>query len=152
MRSRNGFTLIELVTVIIILSILALTVTVKWPSKVINLNAQTKAFVADIRHTQNLSATRGIRYYLIITSATTYTIRDFNGNNGENYVLGSSITFGTLTNLPNSLIAFDGQGTPYSNTSIPGTALAGNATITLNSSDGSSKIVTITQITGQVSP
>lgn len=150
--SELGFTLIELVIIIVILAIVTVTVRSMWPSQVINLEAQTRAFVADIRYTQNLSETRGVRYSLTITSPTTYTIQDFNGANVKNYGLGSGISFGNLTNLPNSLIAFDGQGIPYNNTLIPGTSLTADASITLNSADGSSKTVTITQITGQVSP
>jgi len=150
-RSEAGFTLLELVIVIIVLAILAATISPMWPYKTINLNIQARALVSDIRYTQNLAVTRGVRYYLTLTSSTTYRILDLNGGNITNYTLGSGITFGTLTNLPNSLIAFDGQGTPYSNTTIPGTPLAANATIRLNASDGSNTTVTITQITGQVS-
>ena len=146
-----GFTFIELVITILVLAILATTIRSMWPSKAINLNAQARALVADIRYTQNLAATSGLRYSLTITSSNTYKIMDVNGGNIKNYTLGSGITFSSWTNLPNSLIAFDGQGTPYSNTSIPGTPLATNATITLTSTDGSNKTVTVIQITGQVS-
>ena len=150
-RTKSAFTMIELVVVISILAILAAITMPLWPTESINLNAQAQALVADIQYTQNLSETRGIRYHLKKTSSTTYIISDASGGNVTNYTLGSAITFGILTNLPNSLIAFDGQGAPYSNIAIPGTPLTTNAAIVLNSSDGTSRTVTITHTTGQVS-
>lgn len=150
-RYQDGFSFIELIIVITLLGILAMSVMSMWPSNAINLNAQTRAFVADIRYTQNLAVTRGVRYYLTLSSATTYNIRDFNGGDLKTYTLGSGISFGNVTNLPNSLIAFDGHGTPYTNATLPGNLLTANATIALNASNGSSHIVTITQTTGQVS-
>ena len=150
-RSEAAFTLIELIITIIILTILAAATRAIWPTENITLNAQAQALVADIQYTQNLSETRGVRYYLKKTSSVTYTISDVNGGNLTAHTLGSGMTFGTLTNLPNSLVAFDGQGVPYSNITIPGTALTTNATIILNASNGNSRTVTITHTTGQVS-
>lgn len=152
MKKRDdAFTLIELIVIILILAMIAFAMRSVRMSSLVNLNAQAQALVSDIRYTQNLAATRGIRYYLIITSSTTYSILDINGNNVKNYSLGTGITFGDLTNLPNSLVAFDEQGTPYSNTLVPGSPLNANASIILNASDGSSRTITIIQTTGQVS-
>ncbi len=151
-RREAGFTIIELVVVIIVLAIIAIAVFSRWPSGSINLGAQAKALVSDIRYAQNLSVTSGQRYYLRISPPATYTISNYAGSGLTTYTLSSGMTFGTLTNLPNSLVAFDGQGTPYTNLTMPGAALAATATIQLKAQDGSSTNVTITPGTGLVGP
>jgi hypothetical protein len=69
------------------------------------------------------------------------------GNTTE--TLNSGITFGTFTNLPSNLIAFDSNGAPYTNTSLPGTALSSTATMPLTG-DGSTETISISPQTGRV--
>lgn len=154
-QSQSGFTLIELLAVIVIAGILALMVTLQWPTG-INLGGQARQLANDIRYTQGLAMTKGQRYYLIKQSATTYQILNAAGTpillptGSTTMTLNSGITFGTFTNLPNNLIAFDSRGTPYTTSTSPGTALAATATMTLVSGSASSS-VTISPQTGQVS-
>lgn len=151
----NGFTLVELLIVIAIISILTVTVLPKWQAGGINLGAQANQLASDIRYTQSLAMTSGQRYYLIKQSSNTYQILNASGSpitlafGGTTMTLNSGITFGTLTNLPNSLIAFDGKGTPYTTSTSPGTILASTATMPLVSGS-TTKTISITPETGRV--
>lgn len=152
----HGFTLIELVVVLILISILAVGVYIAWPTTTINLGAEADQIADDLRYTQSLSMTKGARYRWTKVSSTTYQIQDSSGNpvllalGSSTATLNSGITFGTFTNLPNNLIVFNGQGVPYTDTGSPGTTLASAATITVTAS-GQTKIISITPQTGQVS-
>jgi len=152
----QGFTLIELIIVIIIIAILAVLPFFNWPAASISLDGQAQQLANDIRYTQSLSMTKAQRYRLVITTGTSsYQILNSSGtvarfaSGNTTVTLNTGISFGTLTNLPNSLIVFDGDGTPYTDTGAPGTALAANASIPLQSS-GSTKTVVITPLTGKV--
>ncbi len=153
----HGFTLLELILVIVVISIMAVEVLpIMSTSTTISLLAQAKQLASDIRYTQTLAMTKGQRYYLIKQSSTTYQILSSAGTavplvmGNTTVTLNSRITFGTLTNLPNSLIEFDGRGTPYVTSASPGTALASTATIPLVSG-GNTHTVSITPQTGEVS-
>lgn len=152
--TQKGFTLLELVIVIILLSILSATALITWPSMSINLGAQAQQLADDLRYTQSMAMNKGTRYYLIKLTSTSYQIRTLAGSavtlptGGTTVTLGSGITFGTLTNLPNSLVTFDGKGAPYTDTGTPGTALASTATIPLTSG-GVTRTVSIYPQTGR---
>lgn len=156
LHKTHGFSLIELVMVIAIISILAVIPFFNMPGPTLSLAAQAQKLANDIRYTQSFSMTKGQRYRLVITTGTSsYQILDTAGtavrfaSGSTTTTLNSGISFGTLTNLPNSLIAFDGEGTPYTTTGSPGTALTANAIIPLTSS-GSTTNVIITPISGAV--
>ena|SRR5690348_15244300 len=154
-KNQLGFSLIELVMVIMIISILAVTVFIRWPGTTINIEAQSTELQNDIRYAQALSMTEGQRFRWVEISSTTYQIQNGSGTaillpSGKTTVtLGSGITFGALGNLPNNLVAFDGKGAPYVDTGSPGTALTTAATIPLTTT-GASTTVTITPETGSV--
>lgn len=152
----KGFTLIELIIVIVIVSILAAMPFLNWPSSSISLAGQAQQLANDIRYAQSLAMTKAQRYRLVIsTGSNSYQILNSAGtailfSSGSTTVtLNSGISFGTLSNLPNSLIAFDGNGIPYTTTGSPGTALAADASIPLQSS-GNTTTVVITPLTGRV--
>jgi prepilin-type N-terminal cleavage/methylation domain-containing protein len=151
-----GFTLIEMIMTIVVLGILLTGVYVKWPGSTINLGGQAAQLANDLRYTQSLSMTKDQRYRLVIVSSTTYQILNASGTavmnamGGTTTTLNRGITFGTLSNLPSSLVAFDGVGIPYTTTAIPGTALSSTASIPLTAG-GSTKTVTIAPQTGMVS-
>ncbi len=142
--------------VMIVMAILAIVPFFNWPAASISLDGQAQQLANDIRYTQSLAMTQAERYRIVITTGTSsYQILNSTGtairfaSGNTSVTLSTGISFGTLTNLPSNLIAFDGEGTPYTNTSIPGTALSANATIPLQSS-GSTKTVVITPLTGKV--
>ncbi len=154
-KNTAGFTLLELIFVLLIMSIISVTVMLQWTASGIDLGAQAKELASDIRYTQSLAMTNGQRYYLIKQSSTTYQIMTSGGtavmlfNGRTTATLNSGITFGTLTNLPNNLVAFDGKGTPYTTSSSPGTALTSTATIPITSG-GATKTISIQPGTGRV--
>ncbi|SRR5579883_91457 len=152
---QKGFTVVELIIVLVVISILAVGAFISWPGRGINVYGQATQLANDVRYTQVLSMTKGQRYRLVKTSSTTYQIQNSSGTaiigamGSTTVTLGTGISFGTLTNLPNSLIAFDGNGTPYVDTGSPGTALSSTATMPLT--DGSNtNTVSITPQTGRV--
>jgi prepilin-type N-terminal cleavage/methylation domain-containing protein len=157
LHHAHGFTLLELIITIVIISILAVLPFYNWPGTAINVNAQAKQFADDIRLTQSLSMSKAERYRIVKTSATTYQILNSADNpisfaNGDTVMtLNSGLSFGVWTNLTNNLIAFDGKGIPYLDAATPGTALAVGTTysIMINGSD-STATITITPITGRV--
>ncbi len=156
LQKIQGFTLIEVIMVIAIISLLAIMPFFNFPSASLNLDGQAQQLANDIRYTQSLSMTKAQRYRLVITTgSSSYQILNTAGtaarfaSGNTTVTLNSGISFGTLTNLPNNLIAFDGNGIPYTTTGSPGTALAANATIPLQSS-GSTKTVVILPLTGKV--
>ena len=153
--NQQGFTLIELIITLIIMSLLAVSAYIAWPTA-INLPAEAFHIVSDIRYTETLSMTKNQRYRFVKISTTTYQILNSSGtpvtfpSGSTTMTLNSGITFGTFTNLPNNLIAFDGKGTPYIDTGSPGTALATTATIPLTAS-GQTKTISISPETGRLS-
>jgi prepilin-type N-terminal cleavage/methylation domain-containing protein len=149
----KGFTLIELIFVILLIAIISITVAPRWSANSLNLEQEARRVLNDIRYTQGLSVTSGQRYRWIKISSTSYQILNESGapvqlpSGSTQLTLSNNVTLGTLTNLPNNLIAFDSQGIPYTNTLIPGTALSSQASITLTAS-GENRIVAITPTTG----
>ncbi len=156
MQKTDGFTLIEVLMVIVVVSILAVIPFFSMPAASINLDGQAQQLAHDIRYTQSLSMTKAQRYRLVITTGTSsYQILNSAGtavllaSGSTTVTLNSGISFGTLTNLPNNMIVFDGDGVPYTDTGSPGTALSANASIPLQGS-GSTKTVVIVPLTGKV--
>lgn len=156
MKRSQGFSLIELVMVIAVMAIIGVVSFLQWTGTNINAGAQAKQLAADIAYTQSLAMTKGVRYYLIITGGNTYQVRNASGTaqamalGNTTTTLGTGITFGSLTNLPNNLICFDGKGAPYTTSTTPGTALDATASIPLVTSS-STRTVSIAPTTGNVS-
>ncbi len=150
-----GFTIIELIAIVMIISILAVLTVFSWQGTTINLEAQAQQIANDIRYAQSLAMTKGVRYRWVRASSTTYQIVNSSGTpitfarGNTTITLNSGITFGAFTNLPNNLVAFNGKGIPYTDTGSPGTALAAAATIPITQSSETESIV-ISPGTGRV--
>jgi hypothetical protein len=140
-----------------IISAIALTRTGNDP---VMLSTQVDQLAGDIRYVQALAMTQGQRYRINLT-ATGYTLTLANaggtlvphpvtGSTAQtNWNSGVTVTL-PPTNLPNSLVAFDGRGIPYTN-NVATVALGTIAIITL-SKGGASQSITITPLTGRVTP
>ncbi len=148
----GGFSLIELVLVIVLAGILAVAAMDRLPGAGLSLGAQADQVASDVRTVQSLELTRGASYCLNVTSGG-YEITDqgcataiVNPASGEtNTTFGPGIT--ASTNFANGYVAFFGPGVPYDSQTAPLTA---PATITL--SDGSaSRTISIAPQTGYVS-
>ena len=152
-QKARGFTIIELVIVIILLAILAATVSMRMPGEGINLGAQAEQLASDVRYTQSLAMSRGQRFRINFTAGT-YQITDAAGvaQNHPSTGLTTAVSLGTTVlsaynpPLNNSYLAFDSLGVPYTD---PTTALAALVTLTLTSS-GVAMSITVAPQTGRV--
>lgn len=151
--SVNGFTVLELVLVILIIGVIAVATVPNWTATQQGVEYEARRLLGDLRYTQAMSITTGQRYRLVITSSNSYQILNQSGSpvmlptGGTSLTLSNNITFGSLTNLPNSLVAYDSNGAPYVDTGSPGTALSSTAVIPLVSGSAT-RNVSITPGTG----
>lgn len=142
---QTGFTIIELVVVILLTTILAGFALSRWSGGV-NPNAQAQQIADQIRFAQALAMTHNQVYlvnfitsspngYNLSTGSTatpaSTVLPDIVTSSGANTPLSTGITYGTLTNLPNNLIAFDSFGIPYTNTAGSTTLAPGGADATI---------------------
>jgi MSHA pilin protein MshC len=158
MSNPSGFTLVELVIVLILLGILAISIIPRSPTKgSLTITGQAHQFASDIRYVQSLSMTRGQRYCVNLTS-TGYSMTTSNCSTSAGVEHPAGIAFPVTldgvtlslppTNLPNNLVTFKGKGEPYTDAAAT-TALAANAVITLNG-DGGPMYVCISPATGRM--
>lgn len=154
MGESRGFTLIEMVMVILLVTITGVIALEHSPSESLTVGAQADQLAGDVRYAQSLSMARGQRYCIKYLSATSYELATSNCTvavahpTGDTVVtLGSGITMGGWTNLPNGYVIFDGKGQPY--VDAANTALSADATITL-SSGSDSRTISISPVTGRV--
>lgn len=156
-NTQSGFTLVELVLVLLLVGILAMSALARLPQASLNVGAQADQLVGDIRYAQSLSMAQGQRFCFNLTAAS-YRITNTDCATNVPHpatVTATPVLLGTgmsmsWTNLPNSYVEFDGKGQPYVDT-VPaaGTALAAEAVITLTK-DGQSATVRVTPETGRI--
>ena len=130
---KYGFMLIELVILLIVMSVLAVSMIVQMPS--VNLYQAynfSNVLLYDLNLTRVLSMSQNQRYRIVI-GASSYQIQDQNGVPVVHPELNSSvINYPTGVNVtPAMTLIFDSLGQPYDTTS---TALATMTTITVSSS------------------
>ncbi len=151
-RKVRGFTLIELVLVLLIVSIISTYAIIRFPGDGINLSAQADQIVSDIRHTQSLAINRGQRYRINFNSDR-YWISNIDNTTPYTHPASGTSTImldsGIALTTTHGFLVFDGEGTPYTNGIIPGTALAADAVVTLSESS-ESRTIRITAETGRV--
>lgn len=154
LKNLRGFTLVELLLVLILIGIMAVIAVPNWVGSP-NLEAQTQALLSDLRYTQALAMTHGQRFDLNFTLPSSYGISDPGGTAVANPSTGASTvslvsgtTMSSLTNLPNNLISFDERGVPYTDSAAT-VALTANATIVL-SANGITRNIIITPETGSM--
>jgi Tfp pilus assembly protein FimT len=165
----TGFTVIELVMIMVIVGILAAVIVVRWDFDYIKLYSATRKVAGDIRYTQKLAITNqtraGIEFntngYSVYNDTTVLPpyppatspgdscstdplnnfVVDFTQSRCSNY---SGVTLSFTT----SVIAFNSLGTPVD---AAGTPFGTNQTITLSYSGLTPKTITIETGTGRVS-
>lgn len=153
---QAGFTLVEIVVAILLIGLLAYSVIPRYQNRgVFDVNAQAEQLASDIRYTQSLAMTSGQRNRINLAAAS-YQITTSAGAPLAHPATGSTAAISlinvtlTLSGLPNSYIAFDGKGIPYTDI-VTGTLLGGaGATITLNSPGATSRQIVVSPQTGRV--
>lgn len=153
-RSNRGFSLIELVVVIVLAGILSVAVFSRAPSKgSLTINGQAEQLAADLRYAQTLVQTQGQRICVDFTAAG-YRLTTAASSCATDVETGAGLT-GLITldgitltnNLPSNRLVFGDKGVPYTDTT--GTALASTAQLTL-SGEGGTLIVYVSPVTGRV--
>lgn len=167
MESRlrsHGFTLVELIVVMLVLGILAAVFAPRSNNSAIILSTQSEQFAADIRYVQSLAMTQGwsgvpptARRYRVDFTATGYRFTDLGGvavahpggtTGSVPFAGGVGISPFPPPGLPNSLVSFDGLGAPYTDAAAT-VPLASTATISMVSG-GSTRAIQIFPVTGMV--
>jgi prepilin-type N-terminal cleavage/methylation domain-containing protein len=151
----RGFSLIELVIVLVLISILAATAFIVWPKGDFDVSGQAESLASDIRYTQALSVAKNSRYRVDLSSAVQYRIL----NDAGVAVLIPSINgtivpykVGVSHNAPIFYLIFDAQGVPYSSLTSTGTGtpLTNDLVITIAGGASTKQLVVVPE-TGGVS-
>ena len=151
-KNNYGFTLIELVIVMIIMAIIAAFIAIRMPE--VDLGNQASQIVNNIRYAQSLAISANLRHRFYFSS-TSYSLASYDQTSGvETFIyfpqagstsvtLGSGISF-VKPPTPNC-IAFNGRGQPCDCAS--GAVAAGDTVVRIGSG-ATTKNVIITASTG----
>jgi len=158
--SDRGFTLVELIVMLLVIAVIAVIAAPKMSSDPISVATEAEQLAGDIRYVQTLAMTQAQRYRINLTATGyTFTLADAGGTAVIHPLTGSTAQInwrsGTTvalppTSLPNNLVAFDGRGVPYTD-GLATIALAATATIVLSRSTANQQI-SISPETGKVTP
>jgi prepilin-type N-terminal cleavage/methylation domain-containing protein len=159
-RPRGGFTLLELLVVVLVLAVIAVVAAPRISTDPALVSTQAAQLAGDIRYVQSLAMTQAQKYRINLSAGGyTFTLADaggtavahpFTGSTAQiNWNSGVTVTL-PPTNLPNNLVAFDSRGIPYTD-GLATTALASTATIVLTKGSDTQQITIVPQ-TGKVTP
>lgn len=159
-KDEKGFTLIELVFLIIILGIISVVISISIGDiNSTKLNSAARRLASDIRYAQQLSLTKQVRHGVIFT-ANSYTVFENdntadparNPQGGADFVIsfttGEFAGIAISTSLPGSVVKFESNGRPLDGTNAALTGATNQVTLTYS---GSPKSLTITPETGKLS-
>lgn len=146
MQRQSGFTLTELVITLILVSILGITVFVSLPVGSLNLHAEKKLLISQLRYAQVLAMSRAgnvtvrfARRNYRIVNVSNYSVI------GARHDLASSVRLNWNRTIVPRRLTFDKTGTP----TVGGTPLTQALQLTL-SSGGESQSISVTPSTGSI--
>ena len=130
-NSCSGFTLIELIAVLLILTVTGGGIMLRWAPGDQSLPAQADLFARSLRHAQAMATARGVALTLDVQSAGRYAITDgatvIVGYTGEPQV----VTLENGVTLTGTDLYFDSLGRPWSGShllaSVQNWVLTGNS-------------------------
>ncbi len=151
--SKRGFSLIELIVVLMLMMIVGSVAYMAWPNDDFNVSAQAESLASDIRYTQALSVTKNERHRVDFTNPEQYQILDSTGTaivipsvNATTVAFETGITHASAINY----LVFDGHGAPYSSTTSngSGTVLSGDLIIVISGTLGTKQILVVSETGG----
>jgi prepilin-type N-terminal cleavage/methylation domain-containing protein len=107
-----GFTLLELVAVLLLLAILSTSLFLRWTPGSSTLNAQADQLAAALRHAQSLALAQGRSLTLDVQSATGYAITDGTAPITDPQGLIQTYTLADGVTLAGNDLDFDSLGRP----------------------------------------
>ena len=143
LKRQAGFTLLEAITVLVLLSTLSSLLFVHW-SPGATLSPQADQLARTLRHAQSLALSQGRRFTFDVESATSYAITDGVSAVTDLQGVMHRYTLAGGTALAGSDINFDSLGRPID---AGGDLIAGALTWTL-SAGGSASSVSMQPLTG----
>jgi general secretion pathway protein H len=166
-RARRGFTLIELMIVMVILAIAAaMVVPMASSAGSMQVRAAGNMVAADLEYAKSMAISRGQKYSVVFdTTNETYKVTDQNGNTishpvkqGFLYTVNfrndndsrlNQVDIATVSFDGSSAVSFDYLGSPYSGTG--GSVAPLNSGVITLQAGGVTKTVNVEPVTGYIS-
>ncbi len=142
-----GFTLIELVTVLVMLGIVSALALPRWSPSDSTVATQADRLARDLRHAQSLALSQGRRLTFDVQSAGSYRVTDNGGNTVTDPATRSpfSVSLENNVTLAGNDLEFDSLGRPLN----AGSLASGAQAFTL-SGTARTATVTVSPVTGFV--
>lgn len=149
--TSRGFTLIEMVVVIVLSGIITVFVASRWSVDGMNVAAQATQLARDIEYTQALAMSSHTRWCRINFSTSRYSISNISNTQRPPLWPHAIVPGAGITLTANRrFITFNGLGVPYGDVSFS-VPLRTSTTITLTTTSGATKTITVLPETGTVS-
>lgn len=152
----RGFTIVEIIAVLALISLLTLTILARQRTTNTNLAARTQVLKAHLRYAQSRAMDSdnawGIEFtndgnrYRLFRGDTQNAVRQLPGEDAGPVDLAAS---GLSVDEGDLIVAFDTWGRPCSDAAAS-TLYAADQTLTLSDTDGNTDSVTITRNTGYI--
>jgi MSHA pilin protein MshC len=155
-RNHKGFTLIEIVVVLLIICIIGAAVTISsfYSTSDYNLVSQTEMIKSHLRYAQARAMNTNVPWGIHFNGNNTYKLFKYDASLTYVSVPGESSDTVTLEDMalsPNGAtvyVSFDSLGKPYTNALATGSPVANNINITVRYNESELETIVITRNTG----